>query len=251
MPVGLLIGLALGALGGGGSILAVPALVYLLDQSPQQATAGSLVVVGVAATAALVSQAGAGHVRWRRGLTFSALGVAGSVLGAHLSNRVDPDLLLLGFSGLLAVAAVAMTRRRTSVSSAPVARGGRPRRCLPRTALAATAVGLLTGFFGVGGGFVVVPALVLVLGFDLTVAIGTSLLVIALNSAVSLAARSTTALHLDWSLLAVFAAAAVLGAWAGQRLAGRLPAVALNAAFTWMLVVLAGAIAVSSATQLL
>lgn len=253
VPVGLLIGLALGALGAGGSILAVPALVYLLGQSPQDATSGSLVVVGVAAAAALVSQARAGHVRWRRGLVFSALGVSGSVLGARLSAEVDPDALLLAFSGLLLLAAAAMASRRRAARS--LARRPAPVRplwqCLLRTTAAAVVVGLLTGFFGVGGGFVVVPALVLVLGFELPVAIGTSLLVIALNSGVALLARTATHPHLDWLLLAVFATAAVAGAWGGDRLAARLPAARLSSAFTWMLVLLAGAISVSSTAALL
>lgn len=257
VPVGLLIGLALGALGGGGSILAVPALVYLLDQGAQEATTGSLVVVGVAAAAALVPQARAGRVRWRRGLLFSALGIVGAVAGSHLGAAVDPDLLLLGFSGLLLLAAGGMTLRRRRAGAegggeggaSPGARpaGSRGRAsCFVRTALAATAVGLLTGFFGVGGGFVIVPALVLVLGFDLPVAIGTSLLVIALNSGVALAARSATHPDVDAVLIAVFALAAVVGTWLGERAAARLPVARLDAAFRLMLLVLAAAMGTSS-----
>jgi len=249
VPVGLLIGLALGALGGGGSILAVPALVYLLGQSPQDATTGSLVVVGIAAAGALVPQARAGRVRWGRGLVFSGLGVVGAVVGSRLSHTVDPDLLLLAFAGLLVVAATAMRLRGRVRGAEPEASRSRTE-CLARTALAASAVGLLTGFFGVGGGFVVVPALVMVLGFELPVAIGTSLLVIAVNSGVALAARSTDHLSVDWPLVALFAAAAVAGAWAGERLAGRLPVARLDAAFRAMLLVLAAGIGASSLVQL-
>jgi len=251
VPVGLLIGLALGALGGGGSILAVPALVYLLGQGAQEATTGSLVVVGVAAASALVPQARAGRVRWRRGLVFSALGVAGSVAGSHLGSAVDPDVLLLGFSGVLLLAAGGMTlrRRRDGTGSEPASPRGRLA-CLWRTALAATGVGLLTGFFGVGGGFVIVPALVIVLGFELPVAIGTSLLVIALNSAVALAARSATHPDVDAVLVAVFAAAAVVGTWLGERTASRLPVARLDAVFRAMLLLLAAAMGTSSLVAL-
>lgn len=253
VPVGLLIGLALGALGGGGSILAVPALVYLLGQGAQEATTGSLVVVGLAAASALVPQARAGRVRWRRGLVFSALGVAGSVVGSRFGAAVDPDLLLLGFSGLLLVAAGGMTLRRRRAAAGGEDQPGPSRgraACLRRTALAATGVGLLTGFFGVGGGFVIVPALVLVLGFELPVAIGTSLLVIALNSGVALAARSATHPDIDVSLVAVFALAAVVGTWVGERAASRLPVARLDAAFRLMLLVLAAAMATSSLVAL-
>lgn len=248
--VGLVIGVALGALGGGGSILAVPALVYLLGQSPQDATAGSLVVVGVAAASALPGQARAGRVRWARGLAFSGLGVAGAVVGSKLSAAVDPDALLLAFAALLLGAAGGLRRRRRRPASAPAVDRS-AWRCRARTALAASAVGLLTGFFGVGGGFVVVPALVLVLGFELPVAIGTSLLVITANSAVALGARLGSRPDLDWPLLGLFAAAAVVGAAGGQRLALRTSADRLSTAFSWLLVVLAGAIAVHAGLALL
>ena len=230
--MGIVIGLSLGALGGGGSVLTVPALVYLLAQDAHGATTASLVIVGVTALAGTAAHARAHRVRFADGLMFGALGVAGSVLGSRLSASIGSYTLLTVFAGLMLAAAGAMAYRArrlptgfdpartgsalsggrsTSVAEAgrsavPVARGeevrrgagaGGRRRAL-RVVGAASAVGLLTGFFGVGGGFIVVPTLVLVLGFKIADAVGTSLFVIAINSAAALVARIGTHVHLDW-----------------------------------------------------
>ena len=112
IPAGLLIGLSLGALGGGGSILTVPVLVYLLGQSPHAATAGSLLIVGITAAGGMIAHRRAGRVRLAPGIVFGVLGVAGSYAGARLSSSVPPDLLLSLFAGLMLVAAAAMLRRR-------------------------------------------------------------------------------------------------------------------------------------------
>ncbi len=273
---GLLIGLSLGALGGGGSILTVPALVYLLGQSAHQATATSLLVVGTAALAGAASHARAGRVRLKEGAIFGALGIAGAYAGSRASTAVPPDLLLAGFGALmLAVAVLMIARRRAApprapgpdaaaVSSPAVAEAatGTPQRAtvralgtLPRTAPAATAqqpragrhpvlvaaaatgVGLITGFFGVGGGFVIVPALVLVLGFDMPVAAATSLVVIAIDSAAALTARfAHGGLALNWAVTVIFAAAAIAGTLAGGRLAGRVSPQRLSTAFTVLVI---------------
>jgi len=138
-------------------------------------------------------------------------------------------------------AAAAMLRRRPGTAGRGE-RAGRSailRRTLKIIA-AATGVGLLTGFFGVGGGFVIVPALVLVLGFGMPAAVGTSLLVIAINSAAALAARLGSQVSLDWALLAVFTAAALAGVLVGHRVASRVDPSRLSAAFTILLIVVAG-----------
>lgn len=241
VAAGLLIGLSLGALGGGGSILAVPVLVYLLGQSPHQATAASLLVVGIAAVAGATAHARAGRVRLKEGAVFGILGIAGSFLGSRASAAVPADVLLAGFGVLMLAAAAAMiTRRRarTHASSPDPDRDGdvpgkpepgRPADRRPSSggrhpllvATAATGVGLLTGFFGVGGGFVVIPALVLILGFDMPAAVGTSLVVIAINSAAALASRASHGgLALDWMITGAFTAAAITGVRAGSGLAG-------------------------------
>lgn len=242
IAVGLLIGLSLGALGGGGSILAVPALVYLLGQSPHQATTASLLVVGIAAITGAIPHARAGRARVRTGVIFGLLGVAGSYAGSLASAAVPADALLAGFGMLMLIVAATMILRRRipSLSRSP----GHPREGARRVAVVAataTGVGVVTGFFGVGGGFVVVPALVLVLGFDVPAAAGTSLIVIAIDSAAALAARAGHALFaLDWALVAAFTGAAMLGTLAGTRLAGRVSPERLSAAFTLLIIAVAG-----------
>ena len=236
VAAGLLIGVLLGALGGGGSILTVPVLVYLLHQDPHTATAGSLLIVGVTAAGGMVAHRRAGRVRLAPGIAFGVLGVAGSYAGTRLSSSVPPDLLLSLFAGLMLAAAAAMLRRRGQVG--PRGRAGVS--TVLKIIVAATGVGLLTGFFGVGGGFVVVPALVLVLGLDMPAAVGTSLLVISINSAAALAARLGGHVRLDWPLLAVFTAAALAGVLAGTRVASRVDPSRLGAAFTVLLIAVAG-----------
>jgi len=262
IAAGLMIGLSLGAMGGGGSILAVPALVYLLGQSPHQATTASLLVVSIAAVAGAVAHARDGRVRLKEGAVFGVLGIAGSYAGSRASAAVPANVLLAGFGVLMLVVAAAMILRRRS---GPARRGpacgadagpraGRNRPVLTAAArplrggrhpllvaAAATGVGLITGFFGVGGGFVVVPALVLILGFDMPTAAGTSLVVIAINGAAALASRAGHGgLALDWALTGGFTAAAVAGVLLGNGLAGRASPRHLSAAFTVLIVAVAG-----------
>jgi uncharacterized membrane protein YfcA len=276
IPAGLLIGLSLGALGGGGSILTVPALVYLLHQQPHAATTGSLLIVGITALAGTAAHWRAGRVRPVQGITFGVLGIAGSYAGTRLSASVSPGLLLTLFAVLMLAAAAAMLRRRVPAGrpapailpepsgapppggmAAPGPGGGTRAVTLDRpaawrhprggvtavqalkVAAAATGVGLLTGFFGVGGGFVIVPALVLALGFEMPAAVGTSLLVIAINSASALTARLGGGISLDWPLLGVFTLAALAGTLAGNRVASRVSASRLTAAFTGLLIAVA------------
>jgi uncharacterized protein len=240
VAAGLLIGVLLGSLGGGGSILTVPVLVYLLHQDPHAAMAGSLLIVGITATAGMIAHRRAGRVRLAPGIAFGVLGVAGSYAGTRLSSSVPPDLLLSLFAGLMLAAAAAMLRRRPGrAGPREHAAGSTVLRRSLKIIAAATGVGLLTGFFGVGGGFVVVPALVLALGFDMPAAVGTSLLVIAINSTAALAARLGGQVSLDWPLLAVFTAAALAGVLVGNRVASRVDPSRLSAAFTVLLIAVA------------
>jgi uncharacterized protein len=239
---GLLIGLSLGTLGGGGSILTVPVLVYLLGQDPHQATTASLLVVGLAAVIGAVTHARAGRARVRTGLAFGLLGVAGSYAGSLASAAVPARFLLAGFGLLmLAVAAAMLLRRRAAGRARPPGHHLRPGpRRVAAVAATATGAGLITGFFGVGGGFVVVPSLVLVLGLDMPIAVGTSLIVIAAGSATALAARAGHAMvSFDWGLIAAFATAAVLGTLAGTKAAGRIRPQQLSAAFTVLIALVA------------
>lgn len=264
LPVGLLIGLSLGALGAGGSILTVPALVYLLGQTPHQATTLSLVIVGAAALAGVAAHWRSGRVRLGPGLTFGLLGSVGSVVGSKASGLVDPDVLLLGFAGLMIAAAAAMLTRarkpRRSEDDDTGGGGGVATATRTQTGVAravkivaaASVVGALTGFFGVGGGFVVVPALVLALGYDTATAVGTSLVVIAINSAVALGTRLVGhAETMNWPLLGLFLVAAVAGVLLGNRVASRVPGHRLTTAFAVMLVAVALFIGMRSLPHLL
>ena len=263
LPIGLLIGLSLGALGGGGSILTVPALVYLLGQNPHQATTGSLLIVGITSLTALIPHARRGNVRLGQGLTFGALGTAGSFAGSAAAAHLRPAILLTAFAALMLLVATLMIRRslhhgasqnpHDTQHSEPILTL-HPLTCAcPRVAkviLTATAVGLLTGFFGVGGGFALVPALVLALEFSMPVAIGTSLLVIAVNSATALTARATSGTHLDWTVIAAFTAAAIAGSLLGGRVASRVSPRHLTRAFAVLLVAVALYTAARSAPAL-
>lgn len=285
LPAGALIGLSLGALGGGGSILTVPALVYLLGLSAHQATTASLIIVGVTALVGMFAHLRAGRVQVRSGIIFGLLGAGGAYAGSALSASVDPNVLLAAFSVLIVVAAISMLRRRPRTSPAqaaetsppdeaplppadPPGQGGgvavrlAPARTLSttqqtsrvspvRVVIAATIVGLVTGFFGVGGGFVVVPALVLALGFDMPSAVGTSLLVIAINSASALLSRVGSEASVNLSLLAVFTAAAIGGTVAGSWVASKTKPQRLVGAFALLLIAVAVYTAMRSVPHLL
>lgn len=228
-PLGFLIGVSLGALGGGGSILAVPALVYAAGQSATRATTTSLVLVGITSIIGMVPHWRAGRVRVVAGLLFGLAGVGGSLVGSELNTAVDPDVLLLAFSGLMLVAATAMWRRTRATApaaaTAPEATGVGPAAdrgasfasTAAKVLAAGTAVGFLTGFFGVGGGFVIVPAMVLALGFSMPEAVGTSLLVITINSMVALSTRLESG-AIEWGTVVPFTVASLIGVLVGSRL---------------------------------
>jgi uncharacterized membrane protein YfcA len=265
-PLGFLIGLSLGALGGGGSILAVPALVYAAGQDPKAATASSLFLVGSASLVGMATHRRAGRVRVGTGVVFGLTGVGGSLAGSALNEQLDANVLLLGFSGLVLVAAWRMlvgcpsctkVGEQAELDAAPAepAGGGllvRTRidaRQVVTVFLAGSAVGFLTGLFGVGGGFVVVPALALVLRLPMPEAIGTSLLVIAINSAVALATRIATT-SIDWGITVPFTVAAVAGVITGGRIADRLDAQRSLRWFAALLVAVAAYTAVRATTGL-
>ncbi|GAA3804732.1 sulfite exporter TauE/SafE family protein [Streptomyces phyllanthi] len=228
---GAVVGLGLGALGAGGSILAVPALIYLLGFTPAAATTASLFIVVVTSVTALLAHTRAGTVRWRAGLLFAAAGLLPATAAGALSSRIPQAGLTLMFAALALVAALHMLRNRT-----PRGDGGASGL---RAAGAGAGLGTVTGFLGVGGGFLAVPALVTVLAVPMSDAVGTSLLVIIANALVALGARVHTGVHLDWALIAPFLATAVLGAWDGRRLAARVSAERLRRVFGTVLLAVA------------
>lgn len=243
---GALIGLSLGALGGGGSILAVPVLVYVLGQSASQATTGSLVVVGATSLLGAVLAHRAGHVLLARGVTFGAVALGGAALGAHFSSRVPDPVLLASFAALMLVVATVMgVRTLRSGDTVPAQRAALDDPIIsfsptfacqcPRALkvlLTATAVGLLTGFLGVGGGFLVVPALLVALSLPIQYAAGTSLVVITMTSAMALVVRAGAGAAPDWWIVLTLTVASAAGAAAGVRVAARADTRRLQSAFT-------------------
>jgi uncharacterized protein len=264
-PLGFLIGLSLGALGGGGSILAVPTLVYAAGQSASRATTTSLVLVAITSVIGIVPHWRAGRVRLAAGAIFGVAGVGGSLIGSAFNRSVNSEVLLLAFSGLMFVAATAMWRRTRT--PAPALVGGPPTEGAdvvvaaeavraPALAIAikvvaaGTVVGFLTGFFGVGGGFVIVPALVLALGFSMPDAVGTSLLVITINSVVALSTRLEAG-AIEWGTVVPFTVASLLGVVVGSRVSSTRDPRQLQRWFVGLLVVVALYTALQSTLALL
>ncbi|MER5670523.1 sulfite exporter TauE/SafE family protein [Pseudonocardia alni] len=262
--LGLLVGLVIGTLGGGGGVLAVPALVYALGQDARTATTGSIVIVGIISAVGVLARLRGRTIDWRTGLGFGVVGVPTAWAGSLLNRAVPQPLLLLSFAALTLLIAVLMLVRGPSADQRtggadispgsadggsgvpPVAgvtvvleartrRRARVRR-IAKIVGAGSVVGFLTGFLGVGGGFLVVPALTMLLGLSMPAAVGTSLLVLTVNSLSSTVARIG---HLDpdWAVIGPFAAVAVLGALGGKLVADRMSGAALNRTFAGLLVV--------------
>jgi uncharacterized protein len=235
--IGGAIGVSLGMLGGGGSILAVPALVYLLGQPVRDAVPTSLLVVGGSAAAGALSHLRAGKVPWRSALLFGAAGIGGSFAGAWFNHRLAEDILLIGFSVLMLAAAAAMLRNRTRKQDLDAARSCENAwRERPVTViLVGLGVGVLTGLFGVGGGFILVPAWTLAMGCPVQVSVGASLLVVVMNSGGALIAHSGVG-SIDMSIALPFAGAAIVGAIAGERLGERVAGARLSQWFAYMVI---------------
>jgi hypothetical protein len=227
LALAVLIGLSLGLLGGGGSILTVPVLVYVLGYAAKPAIAMSLPVVGITSLIGAALHRRLGNVRVATALTFGPVAMVGAFGGAKLAPTLSGAVQLTLLALVMLAAAVSMLR-----GTAPSTAGGE-RDAPARLALlvpVALGVGVLTGLVGIGGGFLVVPALVLLARVPMRQAVGTSLMVIAMNSASGFAGYIGH-VELDWGFLAGFTAAAVAGALAGTALAARVPQAALRRAF--------------------
>jgi uncharacterized membrane protein YfcA len=229
-----LIGVSLGLLGGGGSILAVPVLVYGAGLPAKEAIATSLVVVGVTALFALIPHARRGNVDWRTGAIFSGTAMAGAYLGGLAADWFSGTTLLLLFAGMMVVTALAMFRGRGELK----ADSAKPQPVVLVVA-EGLAVGAATGLVGAGGGFLVVPALVLLGGMEMHKAVGTSLMVIALKSFAAFAGHAAH-VSIDVELALLVTAAAVGGSVAGAALAKRVPAQLLRKVFAGFVLVMAG-----------
>lgn len=275
LAVGALIGLVVGALGAGGGILSVPALIYLLGVAPHEATSASLVIVLFTALAALGGRIGKNTICYQIALVFAALATVGTWLGSLANQAVSADLLMYAFALLLICVGLVMLRRAYpglfrgaaragssgvfsddgaaaaddagGTSSTPALRavsamgevtsiGAVP---LWRVALVATITGALTGFFGVGGGFAIVPALTLVLHLPIKRAASTSLLIMAITAVVALVARAQTSLNVDLGVIGAFTVASMLGAVAGAPLTRKVSGQKLTASFAALLLAVA------------
>lgn len=227
------IGLSLGLTGAGGSILTLPVLVYLAGVPPKQAVGLSLLIVGVSALAGAWQRSRAGEVHSKAAGMFVLSGAAGAVFGSRLTHLLTPAGLMLSFAALMIVVALRMLAAPPSETRpAPECE---PARCLS----AGLGVGVLTGFLGVGGGFLLMPALMKFARLPLRVATGTSLAVIACNSAAGFLSHLRDA-PVPWTMAAVFSAIAVLGVWAGGGISSRLPEKSLKRAFAVLVLLTAG-----------
>jgi len=234
LALGLGIGLALGLLGGGGSILTVPALVYLIGQSPQAAMTTSLAIVGANSLMGVTFHNAHGAVQWRVALIFGGAGMIVAYFAAGLSRYFSPSVLLVAFALLMFIVGAAML---TYIPPAENTRADASPNW-PVVLITGAGVGLLTGFLGVGGGFLITPALVMLVRLPMSQAIGTSLLIIAANSLAGLLGHLKDGAP-DTGLILTFGLAGLAGTWAGAQLAHYLPVHRLRQGFAVFVFLLA------------
>lgn len=252
IPVALLLGIIVGALlglvGGGGSILAVPALVYGVGIPLEEAIPTSLIVVGAASAVAVLPRLRTG-INWRVAGIVGAAGIPTAYLGTFVNRLVDPRILLIAFSVIMVIAGVRMFLSTASAAGPCSLPGGRTqwRRCLPRALATGAVVGFLTGLLGVGGGFLIVPALALVLGLPMGVTIGTSLVIIVINSVAGFSAHLND-VQIDWAVTGAFAGTAMLASLIAGRLGRRLPDRVLKTSFAVLVLIVAVYVAVRAGT---
>ncbi len=235
---GVMVGFTLGLVGGGGSILAVPLMVSLVGvKSPHLAIGTSALAVAANAMAGLFNHARAGNVNWRCGFSFALAGVLGALAGSSLGKAFDGEKLLFLFALLMLIVAYLMYRGRADEGIEGVSCN---RENLPRVVVFGSGTGLLSGFFGIGGGFLIVPALVASTAMPIYRAVGTSLIAVAAFGFTTATSYALSGL-LDWSLAASFIAGGIAGTALGAMAARRLSASrgALNTMFSALIVLVA------------
>lgn len=233
LPLAILIGVSLGLFGGGGATLAVPILTYVADMTPNQAIASSLFVVAVTSVTGVAAHGRARLVSWRIGLIFGAAGMVGSYAGGRLAAAFSGHALMILFGVMMAATAIAMLRGR---------RFRAPRATdelrAAHVLVLGVIVGLVSGLVGAGGGFLIVPVLVLLGGLAIEAAIATSLVVIAMQSFAGLAGHLGH-VDLDWPITVAVTVMAVAGSWIGGALAHRIPPARLSRGFGLFIIVMA------------
>ena len=230
------VGISLGLLGGGGSILTVPLLAYVAGMDPKQAIATSLFVVGVTSAVGAITHARAGRVRWKVAGVFGAAAMAGAYAGGRLAHFVPGTVLLIAFAMIMIAAAVAMLRGRKDLADD----SDGPLPVIKIVALGAT-VGMISGLVGAGGGFLLVPALALLGGLPMPAAVATSLVVISMQSFAGLAGHLATD-SIDWKLAGMVTAAAVVGSVIGGLLLPHVNPATLRKGFGWFVLAMAAVV---------
>lgn len=234
IALGFVIGLSLGLLGGGGSILTVPALVYLVGQTPQIAVTTSLAIVGANSALGAYFHRTQGTLNWRVALVFGGTGMVNSYFAAGMSDHFSPSLLLVAFAVLMLLIGAILIGHKSQHQASP----DKSNLSLWKVVLSGAVVGLLTGILGVGGGFLIVPALVMLVGLPFHQAVGTSLLVIAMNSLAGFLGHLNGAI-LDMTVIVLFVITGLGGTLAGTKLAHRLDAAVLRRVFAIFVIGLA------------
>jgi len=219
----LLVGLSLGLLGSGGSILTVPILIYLVGEEEKTAIAESLGIVGAIALAGFIPYAFKKQVHWRSVILFGLPGVAGTYGGAIIAGYVSGTFQLILFALVMVAAAIMMFRDKQELESSFNPEKGH---AWWKFVIEGAAVGVLTGLVGVGGGFLIVPALVLLAGLPIHLAVGTSLAIIALKSIAGFVkyveVLETLNLHVNWELVLVFSLIGAVGSFVGKKVGGKI-----------------------------
>ncbi|OBJ39157.1 permease [Mycolicibacterium mucogenicum] len=248
LGLGAVIGALLGLLGGGGSILAVPALVYVLGLGIEEAIPMSLLVVGIASAVGALPKIRAGHVQWRLAAVFSAAGIPATFIGSAIGRHLPQPVLLVGFAAVMVLAGIRMLQDNGGTGTAcRVGDSGiNWRRCASRSIPAGFLVGLLTGLFGVGGGFLIIPALVLMLGVEMPIAIGTSLLIIVANSLAGLLSH-LSGTSINWTIAAAFVGTAIVGSLLAGHLGTRLDTRRLQRWFAYLVFAVAAYVLIDTA----
>lgn len=231
-----LVGGSLGLLGGGGSILTTPILLYVVGMGSHEAIATSLFVVGGTSVAALIPHARGRRVRWGTGALFGVTSMVGAYAAGRVAHFIPGSILLLAFGAMMVVTAAAMMRKKSPATSE--GEGSQAPRSIWKIVLDGLVVGAVTGLVGAGGGFLVVPALVLLGGLPMREAIGTSLLVIAMKAFAAFAGHAGST-PIDYQLVALITLAAIVGSFAGAAFAGKMRQDLLRRGFAWFVVVMA------------
>ncbi|HEY9358280.1 MAG TPA: sulfite exporter TauE/SafE family protein [Arthrobacter sp.] len=247
LGLGLVVGIVLGVVGGGGSIIAVPALVYGVGMSPAQAIPTSLLVVGVSSLAALLPRVRDG-LNWPVIALVGAAGIPAAWGGAAVGRLLDPNILMLAFAAIMVAAGIRMLRKpRESGGSCSTGPGRAFRSCAPKAVGVGLLVGFLTGMLGVGGGFLITPALTIFLGLRMKQAVGTSLAIIVINSAAGFSAHAA-GYTIDWAATLAFAVPAILGSLVAARLARRLKEAHIRISFAVLIFAVAAWVTAGTVT---